>query len=845
MIYLDDLLKSTGGKVVGPVHAREFPAFCHDTRLLSPGELFVAVTTPWGDGHDYIAAAVAGGASGTLCQGWTGPDEPAVTTIVVPDVRRALVDWAGYILRNYGPQVIAITGSVGKTSTKEAIATVLGSRFPTFRSAGNQNDLFGLPLALGRLRPEQHHAVLEMAGDRFGEIAALAAMAPPSVAVVTAVREAHLEYLGSLEAIAQEKSDLVAALPSSGWAVLNADDPRVRGLAGRAPDRVVTFGRSLTADVRAEILALDWQGTELELHTGGRSLRLRLALLGWPSAYIAAAAATVGQIYGLTLDEIALALTRLAPIPGRLRPLPGVQGLHLIDDTFSAIPASALAALDTLETLPAGRRVAVLGDMPGLGPFEAEALRQVGLRAAQAADRLVTYGDRAARIAEAARTAGLTNVQITYTHEDAANSARQGLGTGDTILVKGSGESRMEQVVEHLLADPSEAPNLLVRQAVPARQLRRHFLERPTWVELDLEAIAQNCERLKALAGPGVEVMVVLKADAYGHGAVRIAHTVLAHGARRLAVACLNEAVVLRQAGVDAPILIPGYLPPWQAREALLYNVTCAVFSDEVVQALSAAAQDLRATARVHLKVDTGMGRLGLFPEEARPFLQRVGHLPGLAWEGILTHFSVADDPDEDRYTAEQVQRFVALLEELEQAGYTFPLVHAANSAALLRFPSSRFNLVRPGIALYGLAPSAKTPLPEGSRPALRFKTTVAQVKTFPPGSSISYGRTYQTTSEQCIAVLPVGYADGFRRAPRHWGEVLIRGRRAPIVGRVCMDYTMVDVTGIPGVRPGDEVVLIGRQGEEEITVEEVAERLGTINYEVVSQILARVPRLV
>jgi len=845
MIHLDDLLQSTGGHLRGPTLAREFPAFCHDTRLLHPGELFVAVTTAWGDGHDYIDAAIAGRAGGVLCQRWGGPEGAAVTTIVVPDVRRALVDWAGHILRTYGPEVIAVTGSVGKTSTKEAIAAVLGSRSPTFRSAGNQNDLFGLPLSLGWLRPEHRRAVLEMAGDRFGEIAALAEMAPPRVAVVTAVREAHLEYLGSLDAIAQEKGDLVAALPADGWAVLNADDPRVLNMADRTAAQLITFGRQSAADIQAEALSLDWRGTELRLKAGGRSVQFHISLLGWPSAYIAAAAAAVGQIYGLTLDEIATALARLAPIPGRLRPLDGLQGLRLVDDTYSAIPASALAALDTLEVLPASRRVAILGDMPGLGNHQEEYLRQVGQRAAQAVDRLVTHGDRAARVAEAARAAGLEDVHITYTHDDAYTHARQGLSAGDAVLIKGSPGARMEQVVEHLLADPSEAQDLLVRQLPFRRQLRRHALERPTWVELDLEAVAHNCERLAELAGPGVEVMVVLKADAYGHGAVRIAHTVLAHGAHHLGVACLSEAVALRQAGVEAPILVLGYLPPWQARPALLHNATCTAFSEEMVQAFSSAARDLRSTARLHLKVDTGMGRLGLFPEEVLPFMQKVGRLPGIVWEGLFTHFPAADDPAEDAYSQEQIGRLTALLDQLETAGFSFPLVHAANSAALFRLEASRFNLVRPGIALYGLAPGPETPLPPGFRPALRFKTVVAQVKEFPSDSSISYGRAYHTSGHQRIAALPVGYADGFRRAPRHWGEVLVRGQRAPIVGRVCMDYTMVDVTHIEGIRPGDEVVLIGRQGEDEITVDEVAARLGTINYEVVSQILARVPRLV
>ncbi len=844
MIELDELLQATGGQLVEAGSARSFTGFCQDTRLLHPGELFVAIPTPFGDGHDYIEAAVRGGAAGLLCQRLDGGAPPGVTTLLVPDVRRALLDWAAHILRRRAPQVVAVSGSVGKTSTKEAIAAVLGSRFPTFRSAGNHNDLLGLPLTLGHLRPEQRLAVLEMAGDRFGEIAALARMAPPHVAVLTRICEAHLEYLGSLEAIAREHGDLLEALPPEGGAVLNADDPLVLDLAGRTRARVLTFGQGPAADLRFEVVSFDWAGSDLRLYRGKEHCGVRVSLLGWPAGYIVAAAAAVAGIYGLTLQESAAALSTMAPLPGRLRPLRGFQGLRLLDDTYSAIPTSALAALDTLAGLPAGRRVAVLGDMHGLGDYEAEGLRRVGRRAAEVLDRLVTCGDQAAHIAEAAREAGLGEVHVTYTPEDAAGRAREGLRAGDAVLVKGDPSARLERVAERFLADPAEAQDLLVRQEAPWRQRRHISLERPTWVELDLEAIARNCERLVELAGEA-EVMVVIKADAYGHGAVRIAHTVLAHGARCLGVACLSEAVSLRQAGIEAPILVLGYLPPWQARPALLHRVTCVVFSEEMARSLSAAACDLRTTARLHLKVDTGMGRLGLFPQEVLPFLRRVGNLPGLFWEGILTHLAVADDPAEDAYTEAQLARFQALLDELAQAGYTFPLVHAANSAALLRFPQARLTLVRPGISLYGLAPSAQTPLPEGFRPALRFKTVVAQVKTFPPGSSISYGRSYRTAGEERIAVLPVGYADGFRRGPRHWGEVLIRGQRAPIVGRVCMDYTMVNVSHIAGVRPGDEVVLVGRQGDEEITVEEVAERLGTINYEVVSQILARVPRLV
>jgi len=324
---------------------------------------------------------------------------------------------------------------------------------------------------------------------------------------------------------------------------------------------------------------------------------------------------------------------------------------------------------------------------------------------------------------------------------------------------------------------------------------------------------------------------------------MRVARTVLNNGARYLGVASINEGARLCQAGIAAPVLVLGYTPAWQARDLVLNDLSATVFNLEVGQALNRAARELNNPVRVHIKVDTGMGRLGLLPDDVLPFAQALQALPGLVLEGIFTHFSAADsDPD---YTRWQVSRFRQVLAGLSEAGIDIPLVHAANSAAILSLPESHFGMVRLGIAMYGLHPSAQVQCPPDFRPALAFKTQVAQVKTLPPGSYVSYGNSYRTEGEQRIAVLPVGYADGFRRTPRHWGEVLVRGQRAPIVGRVCMDQTMIDVTAIPKVRQGDEVVLIGEQGGDQITVEDVAERLGTINYEVVSEILARVPRVV
>jgi alanine racemase len=658
---------------------------------------------------------------------------------------------------------------------------------------------------------------------------------------------------------------LVEALPPArdgGVAILNHDDPRVRDLAQRTRAQVVTYGLDPDADLVAGAVKASPSGVSFTVFVkdfvpipgwkGRRKLRVSLPLLGHHNVYAALAAVAVGLALGVPLEEALERLAGVTPLSGRLCPVPGVAGSLLLDDSFDASPASVLAALDTLALFTDGRRMAVLGDLferpselAPLGSFESDAYRRIGERVAQVADLLVTRGDGARLIAQQARLHGLAAGQVleTYTPEDAIRGLADRLQEGDTVLVKGTLESRMERVVAGLLAQPEQASRVLVRQTAGWRKVRLKHPGRPTWLEVDLEAIAHNVRRVAEIVGPAVNVMAVLKADGYGHGAVRVARTALNNGACCLGVASINEGLDLRRAGVSAPILVLGFTPAWQARELVLNGLTATVFDMGVARALNRAAGQLDSQVRVHIKVDTGMGRLGLLPDDVVPFALALGSLSHLVIEGIFTHFSVADaDPG---YTRWQVGRFQAVLDALAKEGITPPLVHAANSAAILGMPESHFDVVRLGIAMYGLHPSSQLRCPPDFRPALSFKTEVAQVKTLAPGSYVSYGNTYQTTGRQRIAVIPVGYADGFRRAPRHWGEVLVRGRRAPIVGRVCMDQTMIDVTAIADVRQGDEVVLIGEQGGESITAEEVAERLGTINYEVVSEILARVPRVV
>jgi alanine racemase len=869
MIYLEHLLEATHGTLHSHGKQSHFPTFNHDSRQLIPGELFVAVRGERSDGHDYLLDAVQRGAAGLLVAEQNlkalapeiRTELEQVAIVVVEDTRQALQHYARAILARWRPTVIAVTGSAGKTGTKEAIASVLSQNFATFRSWQNYNDLLGLPLSLGHLEERHEYAVVELSCDHPGEIAELCAIAQPQIGVLTNISPAQLQDFGSTEQFANELSQLFFSLTGPRIAVYNRDDELTQTTLSHLPTSLqenVTYLPFTPSQLQK--VTTSWTGISglltlpaSSLEAAEQQLLLSSQLVGQHHTATMLAAYTVARYCGMSDKEIQRALEDVRPQNGRLNPLQGRQGARLLDDTHNAIPASMIAGLATLQILPARRRIAILGDMLALGAYEEEAHRLVGREAARSTDYLITRGERAALIAEAARNAGLPGerITITSTHEDAAQAALEILqqvpeGEADSILLKGSEGMRMERVTERLLAQRESAPEQLVRQTPGWKQIVMTRPERPTWIEVDLSAIANNTRRIKSLVGEHVRVMISLKADAYGHGALKVARTGLHNGASMLGVATVSEAAPLREAGIEAPILVFGYVPFWQMREAIRQNVTVTIYASESAQALSRAAQALGKTVKVHLKVDTGMSRLGIRAEQIEEIValaHEITELPGLQFEGLYTHFAEADSANRSSIQR-QLARFKNVLQRLEGEGLRPPIVHASNSAATISEPEAHFDMVRPGIAIYGLDPSTEVQLPAGFRPALSFKTQVSQVKLIPAGEKISYGGTYTTERPTLIAVLPVGYADGFRRGPQNWGSVLLHGKEAPLLGRVCMDQCMVDVSTIPQVRMGDEVVLIGRQGEASLSAERVAERLGTINYEVVSEILARVPRV-
>jgi alanine racemase len=377
------------------------------------------------------------------------------------------------------------------------------------------------------------------------------------------------------------------------------------------------------------------------------------------------------------------------------------------------------------------------------------------------------------------------------------------------------------------------------------------------WAEIDLNAYAHNIKALRRIAHPDARLMAVVKANGYGHGAVEVAREALQNGAEWLGVARFDEAIRLRQQGLTAPILIFGYTPPDLAKQLIEFDLTPTVYSYSTAQILSANAQSIGKTIGVHIKVDSGMGRLGLLPDtlisknapsdvqdKAIREIETISKLAGLDIEGIFTHFATADSADTS-YAQKQLDIFLDFTNQLRRAGLEPPLKHAANSAALIQLPESHLDMVRPGIATYGLLPSEEMKdMQAVLKPAMTLKSKIVHLKNVPAGFNVSYGITYQTKHPTTIATVPVGYADGYNRLLSSRGHMLVRGEKVPIIGRVCMDLTMLDVGTLSNVNFEDEVVIFGQQDNASITADEIAARLNTINYEVVSTITARVPRI-
>ena len=377
-------------------------------------------------------------------------------------------------------------------------------------------------------------------------------------------------------------------------------------------------------------------------------------------------------------------------------------------------------------------------------------------------------------------------------------------------------------------------PILAAEVSASAPPRRRFF--RPTWAEVDLGALKRNLSQLRSKMSAGTKIMFVVKANAYGHDAALCSRAVESgRHADWFGVSSVEEGVALREAGVRLPILVLGSLYPFESvLAAVAHDLTPIVASLESAKRLAEVALKLKRRVDCHVKVDTGMGRIGASPEAALGVVRHLAALKAVRVQGLYTHFACAES--DAAFTTEQLRRFRRVIDALSKEGLRPPLIHSANSAGALRHPASRFDLVRPGLAVYGLYP--------GFEPALSLKSKIVFIKTIPRGTTVSYGATWRAKRQTRVATLPIGYGDGYSRALSNRASVLVNGRRCPVIGRVTMDQTMIDVTAIAEVRVGADAVLIGRQGSGEIKAEELSRLCGTIAYETATSLTSRVPRV-
>lgn len=368
-------------------------------------------------------------------------------------------------------------------------------------------------------------------------------------------------------------------------------------------------------------------------------------------------------------------------------------------------------------------------------------------------------------------------------------------------------------------------------------------MHRPTWVEIDLNALRHNLQAIKKMVGPQVKILGIVKADAYGHGDYEVSRVLLNHGIEMLGIAILEEGIQLRDKGIKAPLLLLGGVFEDQIDTVIHYHLIPTVYDLKLAGQISKRAHYYKRVINVHVYVDTGMGSIGIKHDMAIEFIRSLQDMKNLFIGGIYTHCSCSDEK-ESAFTNLQMRRFKEVLEALDAIKIDIPLKHMANSGAIIGYPDTYFTMVRPGLSLYGLYPSEEVSRDIGIRPVMSFKTRVIHVKNMEQGDVVGYGGTYRVTKSARVATLPFGYDDGYNRLLSGQGKVIIRGIKAPVVGRICMDQCFVDVTDIKDVSVGDEVVIYGSQGKETVPVESVAKQLNTIPYEVTCAVSKRVPRI-
>ncbi len=837
---LAQIARAVDGRIAAGDPEMTFGAVATDSRgALPERSLFVALEGEHFDGHQFVAEAATKGALAALVRddvvgSLSLPQAGEVFGLVaVDDTLAALQRLAGAWRDRFDLPLVGVTGSNGKTIVKDMLGGIFARETTTHRSPASYNSQVGVPLSLLGLHDEHRRAVIEAGISRPGEMRHLERIIRPTAGVLTNIGLAHAAGLKTLEITAREKLKLFENLDDDQVFVHPADCEPLTPF--ELPGRPVSFGCAFPTDTASAVDHADYLATDVERRDPGFEFtvatpdkaahRFTIHVPGEHNLLNAVASVALACELGVSPDAIREGLAAYETSPLRLEMHTTPRGLTLINDAYSSDPVSARAALRTLDQYGGGRRtVAILGDMLDLGERSEAAHRTLGRVAARSGvDRLVCYGERAREIGHSAASRGLDDGAITYIDD----------------------LDELHRHLDHLL-EPEDVVLFKASRRLELDRAARRLLESlaPTRLQIDLDAIRTNYHAIRRQLTDQTGVMAVVKSFGYGNDSTRISQTLSREGVDSLAVAYPDEGIPLRERGLQLPILVLN-VSPTEADKVAKYDLSALVYRADVLEALDTQAARHETTVPVHLDVETGMKRVGLPPARVPRFARRIERLDSVELAGVMTHFPAADLPDEDVFTRKQIARLREVCDELREADLDPGVVHAANTAAAWRFPEAHFDMVRVGLGLYGLAPSpAVSSSTDGAERALTFTTRIIHTKSVDAGETVGYGRSWRADRPRQIATIAAGYNDGLPRFMSNGGEVLIDGLHCPIVGDVCMDVSMVDVSGVDAPKVGDEVVLFGTQNDARITVDEIAERGETINYEILCNISPRVRRI-
>jgi len=829
-LYFKEIVECTGGSTSYVGDDFLVSDFKFDSRQDMKESIFIAFETDKDDGHRYISIAANKGAIAAIV---AKDIDTLIPTIRVKDTVKAYQDIGKYHRNKFSIPVIGLTGSNGKTTVKDMLTAVLGTKYNVLATDKNLNNHLGVPQTLLKLNCNHDVAVIEMGMNHHGEIRVLTNMGMPDVAIITKIGTAHMGNLGGTRAdVYRAKMEIVEGLKSGGKLILNGDDDMLMNVKSDTHEIIFcgledSDSNFMYASKISQVWNANGYGISFLVHYNGNEYNCELPTLGKHNVLNALFALTVGVQLDIPIED-AIGALRAYPRSSMRLETSTVYGIKFIKDYYNASPDSMKAALDTLSELDTeNNRIAILSELYELGERSREFHREIGSYTMGRADK-VYYVGKYCDAFLAGRKDALCFGSKEEMNQALLSAISDGtISSGDIVLIKGSNVMKMWEQYEHLR-------RLLERGSTVLAQTR---------MLIDVDALKHNYNAIKRYVGNDVTVMPVIKADGYGGGAEVVAN--IYGDCKYIAVADLHEAEELNVTMPNARFLVI-YQPLITEIDWVIERdyITPTVGDVEFVRKLDEAAKKHGKKIAVHIEVDTGMSRLGVLVSDCIEFAEVIASLDNLIVEGIFTHYSSADmySPEDLAFTEQQTSRFKQAIIIFEDIIGYIPYKHASASAAIFNPNAELFNMVRPGYMLFGYCPCDEIKEKLLLKPALKFGTQVTQIKELAEKVEISYGRKYITQRKTRLAVIPVGYSDGLMRKLSNKGAFVIKGQLAPIVGTICMDYTMVDVTDInPPVLAGDEVFIFDNIN---MTIEEMAKLCETIGYEILTNIKSKAERI-